>query len=80
MYKLVILFVFISSFLFYWYEIRPASTRSGCVKSVLENGMYATSEIEKDQLKSDMNKINSYEREKSKFYYEECLHRAGLEK
>jgi hypothetical protein len=77
---LVIVLVVIFAFLFYWYEVRPFQARSSCANKVITQGLYATSNIEKEKLNGDMNKINAYEREKSRFAYEECLHENGLAK
>lgn len=74
----IALFILVLIFAFGWFELRPVSIRANCENQTLENGLTRTSTIEREQLKGDMNRINSYEREKSVYYYQKCLHENGL--
>ena len=75
-FKVVILILLLGAF--YWYGIRPANIRIKCKGSVSDSRIDLTSEIEKDELGQNMNKINAAEREKSDFWYKDCLRAKGL--
>ena len=76
--KKLLTIVLVLAVVFYWYEIRPANIRSKCNKKVLMERQYSTTKFEKDQLGGDMNRINKVEREKTDFWYKDCLRDNGL--
>jgi len=63
---------------FIWYEVRPARIRASCNEKVLNDELYSTSKAERELLGGDMNKINKMEREKTDFWYKDCLRDNGL--
>jgi hypothetical protein len=63
---------------FYWFEIRPASIRSGCKDKVQSQKLYEISDLERESLGNDMDKINRAEREKSEWWYKDCINGEGL--
>lgn len=65
---------------FYWFEVRPTQIRKKCDEKVLTESLYSVSQAEREKLRRDMNKINALEREKSTFWYEQCLHENGISK
>lgn len=75
---LIILTTIILGIAFYWYELRPFQIRSECNNKVLNNRLYHATDAEVNDLQGDMVKINSLEREKSDFYYKDCLRDNGL--
>jgi len=73
----IVIFV-LSGGYFYWYQLRPSKIRIECKKYVSNTGFNITSESERASLNWDMNKINAAEREKSDWWYKDCLNENGL--
>lgn len=65
-------------FLFFWFEIRPVNIRKECYDYVISNGLYETSNEERDEMGRDMPKINKEEEIRYKLHYENCLSKYGL--
>lgn len=70
--------IIFSIFLFYWLELRPSNIRRGCKQHIMDNQTTTISNVERELLGGDMNKINRAEREKSDFWYKDCLNSKGL--
>ena len=66
--------------LFYWFQIRPSNIRKECHEYVLMNGLYETSNEERDELGRDWQKINKEEEIRTALHYQKCLGEHGLEK
>ena len=65
---------------FTWFEARPAYARKKCEDKVLMQGLYATTNYERDILERNMVKINEVEEKRSRYHYNKCLHEYGVEK
>lgn len=59
--SIIVLVILVLSFLFYWFQIRPANIRKEYNDHVLSNGLYRVSNEERDELGGDMQKINKEE-------------------
>lgn len=74
----IILTLLILSGAFYWYELRPVNIRVECKKYVESNRLWEVQPAEREFLGGDINKINAAEREKTNFWYKDCLNGKGL--
>jgi hypothetical protein len=63
---------------FIWFQIRPSYIRMECKEYFTSSKIYEASTLERSALNEDMYRINQVEREKSDFWYKDCINAKGL--
>ncbi|MEI6326805.1 MAG: hypothetical protein WCO78_01650 [Candidatus Roizmanbacteria bacterium] len=76
--SIIVIAIVILGIAFYWYELRPAQIRTWCINKVSVDKLYRTTEAESKELQGNMVKINTLERDKSDFWYKDCLRNKGI--